>query len=242
MKNSMRRAMISTVCMLIVAVMSLTGVTYAWFTAGADATINNVTVDVVAADGGIQFSRNGTDWMSQVSSTVAGTFVPVSTVGALDDNREIKFFSGAVNPAMMSEIKTTATTAGYYAEELYVRNVSGSQITVQLQDISIPDDALAALKENEYVAVKSEALAVGALALFGIKDVDAVVSGSATIDEKFETVTILYFKDKDAANNAWENAQKYADGEKNDKAEDWVVKKSGAMIYFGTPNAVKAAK
>ncbi len=105
-----------------------------------------------------------------------------------------------------------------------------------------PDDALAALKENEYKAGKSEAIAVGALALFGIKDVDAVVSGSATIDDKFETVTILYFKDKDAANEAWENAQKYADDEKDDKAENWVCKKSGAMIYFGTPNAVKAAK
>lgn len=105
-----------------------------------------------------------------------------------------------------------------------------------------PDDAKAALEENGYVAVKSEAIAVIGLSAFGIKDVDAVVSGSATIDDKFETVTILYFEDKDAANEAWENAQKYADDEKDDKAENWVVKKSGAMIYFGTPNAVKAAK
>jgi len=105
-----------------------------------------------------------------------------------------------------------------------------------------PDDAKAALEENGYVAVKSEAIAVIGLSAFGIKDVDAVVSGSATIDDKFESVTILYFEDKDAANEAWENAQKYADDEKDDKAENWVVKKSGAMIYFGTPNAVKAAK
>ena len=105
-----------------------------------------------------------------------------------------------------------------------------------------PDDAEAALKENGYVVVKSDLLVTTALSVAGVKDVDSVVSGSATIDEKLETVTILYFKDKDAANEAWENAQKYANDKKEDKAENWVVKKSGAMIYFGTPNAIKAAK
>ncbi len=105
-----------------------------------------------------------------------------------------------------------------------------------------PDDAEAALKENGYVVVKSDLLVTTALSVAGVKDVDSVVSGSATIDDKFETVTILYFEDKDAANEAWENAQKYANDKKDDKAENWVVKKSGAMIYFGTPNAVKAAK
>ena len=105
-----------------------------------------------------------------------------------------------------------------------------------------PDDALAALKANEYVAVKSDVLVTTALAVAGVKNVDAVVSGSATIDDKFETITILYFEDKDAANEAWENAQKYATDKKDEKAESWVVKKSGTMIYFGTPNAIKAAK
>ena len=104
-----------------------------------------------------------------------------------------------------------------------------------------PDDAKAALEDNGYAVLQSDLLA-SALALTGIKDVDSIVSGSATIDDKFETVTILYFKDKDAANEAWENAQKYANDKKEDKAENWVVKKSGAMIYFGTPNAIKAAK
>ena len=152
MKKTLRKAMLSTICMLIVGVMSLTGVTYAWFTSGADGTINNVTVDVVAADGGIQFSKNGTDWMSQVSSTVAGTFVPVSTVGDLDANREMKFFTGTVNPAKMSEIKTTAATGGYYKEDLYIRNISGSEITVRLKELSISDAALLTAKYAQYAS------------------------------------------------------------------------------------------
>ena len=107
---------------------------------------------------------------------------------------------------------------------------------------SDPEKALAALKDNDYVAAEDKYIIPTALALLGVKDIDCVVSGSATIDEKFETVTIIYFEDKDAANEAWEKVEEYANKEKDEKAENWVCKKSGAMIYFGTTNGVKAAK
>ena len=105
-----------------------------------------------------------------------------------------------------------------------------------------PDDALAALKDNKYVAAKDNTIVPIALKLLGVDNIECVVSGSATIDDKFETVTIIYFESKDDANDAWEKVQEYAEDKKDDKAEDWVCKKSGAMIYFGTPNGVKAAK
>ena len=105
-----------------------------------------------------------------------------------------------------------------------------------------PDDALAALKDNEYFAAKDTTIVPIALKLLGVDNIDCVVTGSATIDDKFETVTIIYFESKDDANDAWEKVQEYAEDKKDDKAEDWVCKKSGAMIYFGTPNGVKAAK
>lgn len=107
-----------------------------------------------------------------------------------------------------------------------------------------PADAVAALKENNYVAVEDKTITPGLLKIAGIDGVESVVSGSATIEDKFETVTILYFKDKDAAKAAWEKAEKYAAEDKDEKAEesDWVVKQSGAMIYYGTKNAIKAAK
>ena len=153
MKKTLRKAMLSTICMLIVGVMSLTGVTYAWFTSGADATINNVNVDVVAADGGIQFSLDGTNWMSQTTSNADISFVPVSTVGALNEDREIEFFSGVVNPEKMSEIKTgEAAATSYFALPMYIRNISGSEITVQLKDLEIPSDALAASKYAQYAS------------------------------------------------------------------------------------------
>ena len=107
-----------------------------------------------------------------------------------------------------------------------------------------PDDAVAALKDNGYTAGKDTVVIPTALKLAGVSDIDCVISGSKTADDKFETVTVVYFTDKDAAATAFEKVQKYAGDNKDDKAEesDWVVKQSGAMIYFGTTQAVKDAK
>ncbi|MBQ7347139.1 MAG: hypothetical protein IJW55_04205 [Clostridia bacterium] len=104
-----------------------------------------------------------------------------------------------------------------------------------------PDDALAALKENDYAAAEDKVLIPLALKALGVDDIDSVVSGTKTADGKVEHITIVYFEDKDAANEAWETVEKYAEDNKEDDS-DWVVKKSGAMIYYGTSAGVKAAK
>ena len=105
-----------------------------------------------------------------------------------------------------------------------------------------PDDAIAALEDNGYKAAKDNIIVPLALKALGVDGVKTVISGSAVIDEKFQTVTVIYFESKDDANDAWEKVQEYANDEKDDKAEDWVCKKSGAMIYYGTSAAIKAAK
>ena len=111
-----------------------------------------------------------------------------------------------------------------------------------------PEKALAALKDNGYTAEKIDneglgALAIAALSAAGISDVECVVSGTAKIDDKLEHVTIIYFEDADAAKAEWEDVQKYIDSSKKDGEEsEWVIEKSGNMIYYGTKNGVKAAK
>ena len=111
-----------------------------------------------------------------------------------------------------------------------------------------PAKALAALKDNGYTAEKIDneglgALAIAALTAAGISDVECVVSGTAKIDGKVEHVTIIYFEDDDAAKAEWEDVQKFMDDSKEDSDEtEWVIEKSGNMIYYGTKNGVKAAK
>ena len=107
---------------------------------------------------------------------------------------------------------------------------------------SDPDKALAALQDAGLVAAKDSTVLPTTLSLVGIKDVECVVSGTGKIDGEAETVTIFYFEDSKAANAAWEKAQEYAGDKKTDEETDWVCKKSGAMIYYGTKAAVKAAK
>lgn len=107
-----------------------------------------------------------------------------------------------------------------------------------------PDDALAALKENGITwAAKDKYAVPTALKLLGVDGIDCVVSGTGKIDEKYAHVTIIYFEEADDANDAWEKVEDYANDKKGDAEDsDWVCKKSGKMIYYGTKDAINAAK
>lgn len=105
---------------------------------------------------------------------------------------------------------------------------------------SDPDKAISALKDAGYTAAKDTTLVPAALALLGVKGIDAVISGT----KSGEHVTVIYFTDSDSAKNAEEKVTKYVDDEEKDKKDDsdWVFKRSGKMIYWGTKNAVKDAR
>lgn len=108
-----------------------------------------------------------------------------------------------------------------------------------------PDKALESLKENGVNwAGKDDKIAPGLMKMAGIDGVDCVVSGTGKIEDEYAHITIIYFEEAEDANEEWEDVQKYADDEKDDEAKDseWVFKKSGKMIYYGTKNAVAAAK
>ncbi len=115
---------------------------------------------------------------------------------------------------------------------------------------SDPDKALASLKKNEFVAGKAtDAFSLGVVQVaIGASngDITAIVSGSkvAKDDEnntKGDSITIIYFKDGKTADKLWTKIEEYANEKNEDKESDWVIKKSGAMVYFGTKGGVKAA-
>ncbi len=108
-----------------------------------------------------------------------------------------------------------------------------------------PDKALESLKDNGVTwAGKDTILIPIALKALGVDGIDCVISGTGKIDDEFATITVIYFEEAADAKNAMEKVQSYADKDKDDDAKDseWVFEQSGKMIWYGTKNAVKAAK
>ena len=129
MNKTLRKTMISTIAMLVVAVMSLTGVTYAWFSAADTATVNNFTMVVDDNAGGIEIATTFGEWKSTVDAPAIaqGTkFKAVSTVKALTDGN-LSFYTGTLDPDNKAQMTTAAAaTTDYVKFTLFFRN-NGSQ-------------------------------------------------------------------------------------------------------------------
>lgn len=112
---------------------------------------------------------------------------------------------------------------------------------------SDPDKALSALQDNGYSAAKDNNIIPAALKLLGVSGVDCVVSGTKSVTENDTTttdhITIIYFTSSDYAKSAMDTVKEYAEDENSDSSDsDWTFAQSGAMIYYGTSAAIKAAK
>ena len=101
-----------------------------------------------------------------------------------------------------------------------------------------PEKAEKALEKNGYkVETIDDETALGFMAAFA-GDVEAIVIG---MSEDFKDgITIFYYEDAKAANEAWEDVKEEMEGE-SDEDMELVIKKSGKMIYAGTKDAIKAA-
>ena len=108
-------------------------------------------------------------------------------------------------------------------------------------------DAKLALEEEGYTVVNDT---VAAPLLFKASSITCTskVTGVKLVEDeegnkKTEYVAIYYFSDKDNATKAMEKIGDEEKSDKDEKAEDWVsATQSGAMIYYGTKAAIKAAK
>ena len=96
---------------------------------------------------------------------------------------------------------------------------------------SDPQKAKESLEEAGYEVVLNEKL--------NRKGVEASLV-AMTLDGK-NYLVVVYYEDKDAANEAWTEAQNEAK-QLQEEYENVVCKKSGKMIYYGTREAVKSAK
>lgn len=144
MKKQIRKAMMCTVAMMLVAVVTLTGVTYAWFSESNSAQVTEFGVNVETSVGGVYISKDpytGFKNTLTFDNIPTNYFNPVSTGGELNSNNELKFFNGTLDSpsdTTLNEI-TTVSAAGYYLElPIYFENSTGTApVTISLEGTKI---------------------------------------------------------------------------------------------------------
>ena len=156
MKKQLRKAMICTVAMMLVAVLTLTGVTYAWFSESETAMVDGVKVSVVTKAGGVLMAKvanPGTNgWTYHVGLGWTGkNFYPASTTPSnLDSNNNLVFYGGELDDSNLNKVTTTqlpiTTTnategARYFKQDLYFWNPEEKEVPVKL-DVTPGDSAI----------------------------------------------------------------------------------------------------
>ena len=102
-----------------------------------------------------------------------------------------------------------------------------------------PKDAKKALEDAGYEVTLIDG---DMAAMIGVKGLEAAIMAYSEENED-DGVFIYYFEDKDAANEAWEDIEKEVEElKKANEDVEFIVKKSGTMIWYGTKDAIKAAK
>ena len=96
-----------------------------------------------------------------------------------------------------------------------------------------PEKAKAALEKAGYTVQYTEANPDEAEGVTGVL--------VATEKDSENGVYIIYFESASAAKDAWKDAKDEIN-ELAKEQKDFVAKQSGSMIYYGTKDAVKAAK
>ena len=143
MKKQIRKAMICTIAMMLVAVVTLTGVTFAWFSASDSASVSDMTVSVAARDGGVYISKDPySGFGTSISIDVpAVSFETASTAGEVDANGLLKFFKGSLSnyEDITVDAEEIPDPGAYYImQEVYFDNSSSKgELTVSLNGTKI---------------------------------------------------------------------------------------------------------
>ncbi len=132
MKNTKfrRRALISSVAMLLVALVALGSATFAWFTSSTVATADGIKVSTIKSSE-LQISKSDLAWGTQVNYNKTAIFAPVSSANGsawYTANAETKD-SYAKKASDNFEAVTAAAADGYYyTEALNIRNNGAADV------------------------------------------------------------------------------------------------------------------
>ena len=169
--NSRRRVLISSIAMLLVALVALSTATYAWFTQSTSITANQISVKTVKAST-LQISDISHAFQAEtLEYGLDATYLPVSSANGINwftANAESKTEMDAI----VSSVK--ATGGNYFANQLNIKNAGESDLknvtaTLQITDPTTIDYLRVALvpvtyADNTPVANQLGTMAQGAFA------------------------------------------------------------------------------
>ncbi len=150
-KRKKKKILLGLFMILFVGIV-LTASTYAWFTANQTVTVQQIDINVAAANG-LQLSVDGSNWKPYISkdeilganstypaaiNQVPETMVPVSTVGATDSNGFMGMYLGTVTASesgsnvltatKSTETVTTSTSGDFVAFDLFFQVTEANDI------------------------------------------------------------------------------------------------------------------
>ncbi|WP_405345123.1 hypothetical protein [Ruminococcus sp.] len=126
-----KRALLSSVAMLLVALVALGSATFAWFTANPDAEAHGISMKTTAAAGLVIRTTTDTTWSHHATLNKNGTTVnvqPASQEQSAPDNfwTVIADNSGAYGAKSGEAMTAGAEGSAFYKEDIYCRLSDGS--------------------------------------------------------------------------------------------------------------------
>ena len=239
MKKQIRKAMICTIAMMLMGIVSLTGVTYAWFSQSQTAIVQGMNLGIIAKEGGVLMSAvpNPSEWGYRLDLQMNETeynpasMIPANIVKTDADGNDIsdgsiQFYNGVIDEAAPSKIytETIGQNKYYIQKDIYFYNDSLDQ------DITVVLDKESTLLGNPTNGV--EMAMRMAIVNHGKYDKGTDTAENAPTAEKH----IDDFFTKDPANvSIYEFAAKtHLDGTTSTKDTYGVKAASGVGTYFDT--------
>lgn len=125
MKNSKSKVLMTSVIMLVVAVMALTTATYAWFISSTEASVSQIKMTAESAEG-IRFSVDGTNWKNtltladlDIDFEEGKLFNPTST--NFQDTGWEFYYVDSYDNGQVTIAQDTANTGNYIAFSFYIQ-------------------------------------------------------------------------------------------------------------------------
>lgn len=150
MNKTRKRALLSAISMLIVSAVVLSTATFAWFSAGAEATVQNISVSVTQTSG-IKISEKNTNFRGNVTIqdlyNVANgnaiynpgaaetiVFSPQSTTTASFSGSQLNMYAGSLDAdelltATLNQVTATNNGYGYVAFDLWIQATGAAVVT-----------------------------------------------------------------------------------------------------------------